>query len=260
MHIRRLTSWHAPVFLVNSRYPLACATPKSSRREDVHHRGSPLCRRHGSNLPSSLTRIRSIASVYSTRPPVSVWGTGGTKPHAEAFLGSRDHRNAPPTGTPITPHPHAPRICLGDGLRAWPRKTTSAAGYPSASLLRSPTCREDPNTPAPHQPEGRRKEGAEVSIPASARSASCRYGNINPFIHSTTPVGLALGPDSPGDDERGPGTLGHPADGIPTRLSLLMSAFSLPQSPRPAHAAASTHAERSPTQQQTLPPRLRWCA
>lgn len=166
----------------------------------------------------------------------------------------------PPTGTPITPHPHAPRICLGDGLRAWPRKTTSAAGYPSASLLRSPTCREDPNTPAPHQPEGRRKEGAEVSIPASARSASCRYGNINPFIHSTTPVGLALGPDSPGDDERGPGTLGHPADGIPTRLSLLMSAFSLPQSPRPAHAAASTHAERSPTQQQTLLPRLRWCA
>ncbi len=34
-----------------------------------------------------------------------------------------------------------------------------------------------------------------------------RYGNINPFIHSTTPVGLALGPDSPRDDERGPGTL-----------------------------------------------------
>ncbi len=59
-----------------------------------------------------------------------------------------------------------------------------------------------------------------------------RYGNIDPFIHSTTPVGLALGPDSPRDDERGPGTLGHPADGILTRLSLLMSAFSLPRSPR----------------------------
>ncbi len=45
---------------------------------------------------------------------------------------------------------------------------------------------------------------------AVGRSES-RYGNIDPFIHSTTPVGLALGPDSPRDDERGPGTLGLPA-------------------------------------------------
>ena len=64
-----------------------------------------------------------------------------------------------------------------------------------------------------------------------ARTARSRYGNINPFIHSTTPVGLALGPDSPGDDERGPGTLGHPAAGILPPLSLLMSAFSLPHGP-----------------------------
>ena len=59
----------------------------------------------------------------------------------------------------------------------------------------------------------------------SVLAAESRYGNIDPFIHSTTPVGLALGPDSPRDDERGPGTLGHPAGGIFTRLSLLMSAF-----------------------------------
>ena len=58
--------------------------------------------------------------------------------------------------------------------------------------------------------------------------AEILYGNIYPCIHSTTPVGLALGPDSPRDDERGPGTLGHQADGIFTRLSLIMSAFSLP--------------------------------
>ena len=30
---------------------------------------------------------------------------------------------------------------------------------------------------------------------AVGRSES-RYGNIDPFIHSTTPVGLALGPDA----------------------------------------------------------------
>ena len=95
---------------------------------------------------------------------------------------------------------------------------------------------------------------------AVGRSES-RYGNIDPFIHSTTPVGLALGPDSPGDDERGPGTLGHPADGILTRLSLLMSAFSLPRGPRHGSPAASPHAGRSPTQRPQRPlPRLRWCA
>ena len=82
---------------------------------------------------------------------------------------------------------------------------------------------------------------------AVGRSES-RYGNIDPFIHSTTPVGLALGPDSPRDDERGPGTLGHPAGGIFTRLSLLMSAFSLPNGPRQDYSAASPRRGRSPTQ------------
>ena len=85
----------------------------------------------------------------------------------------------------------------------------------------------------------------------SVLAAESRYGNIDPFIHSTTPVGLALGPDSPRDDERGPGTLGHPAGGIFTRLSLLMSAFSLPNGPRQDHSAASPRRGRSPTQQQS---------
>ena len=49
---------------------------------------------------------------------------------------------------------------------------------------------------------------------------------------STTPVGLALGPDSPWEDELDPGTLGHPVDGFLTRLSLLMPAFSLAHPPR----------------------------
>lgn len=116
MHIQRLAPWHAPVFLVNSRYPLACATPTRSECKTHHPRGSPLCRRHGSNLPSSLTRIRSIASVYSTRPPVSVWGTGGTMPHAEAFLDSTGSPNIGPNG----PHHHASPTCTPDlpGMRA----------------------------------------------------------------------------------------------------------------------------------------------
>ena len=95
---------------------------------------------------------------------------------------------------------------------------------------------------------------------AVGRSES-QYGNIDPFIHSTTPVGLALGPDSPRDDERGPGTLGLPAAGILTLLSLLMSAFSLPHSPRPGSPAASPRCGTLSYHTAIRPhPRLRWRA
>src|SRR3954462_8692292 len=64
---------------------------------------------------------------------------------------------------------------------------------------------------------------------------------------STTPVGLALGPDSPWAEQPGPGTLGHPAAGILTLLSLLMPEFSLVPRPRLPYRAASPTARRSPT-------------
>ena len=67
---------------------------------------------------------------------------------------------------------------------------------------------------------------------------------------STTPVGLALGPDSPWEDELDPGTLSHPADTILTYLSLLMPAFSLAHTSTNRHQPASHHARRSPTQKQ----------
>ncbi len=39
-------------------------------------------------MPSSLTTVLPIASVFSTRPPASVWGTGTVPTHRWAFLGS----------------------------------------------------------------------------------------------------------------------------------------------------------------------------
>jgi len=58
------------VFLVNSRYPLVCATyfwlPKSR---------SSFSRSYRCNLPSSFSIVLSSALVYSTCPPVLVWGT-----------------------------------------------------------------------------------------------------------------------------------------------------------------------------------------
>ena len=58
------------MFLLNSRYPLVCATltwlPK--------YRAS-FFRSYGGNLPSSFSIVLSSALVYSTSPPVSVSGT-----------------------------------------------------------------------------------------------------------------------------------------------------------------------------------------
>jgi hypothetical protein len=60
----------SPVFLVNSRHPLLCATPAR-----LPERGSPLSRSYGGKLPSSFNTVLSSAWVCSTSPPVSVSGT-----------------------------------------------------------------------------------------------------------------------------------------------------------------------------------------
>ena len=64
---------------------------------------------------------------------------------------------------------------------------------------------------------------------------------------STTPVGLALGPDLPWADQLDPGTLSQSAHTFLTCVSLLMPAFSLVNRPPLASAAASPGTRRSPT-------------
>ena len=48
------------------------AAPAGSPREAVHLQGHPFSRSYGVGMPSSLTMVLPIASVCSTRPPVSV--------------------------------------------------------------------------------------------------------------------------------------------------------------------------------------------
>ena len=55
---------------------------------------------------------------------------------------------------------------------------------------------------------------------------------ISACFPSTTPFGLALGPDLPRADEPSPGILGLSVCRILTYISLLTPAFSLPYSPR----------------------------
>ena len=56
---------------------------------------------------------------------------------------------------------------------------------------------------------------------------SYRSTGISTCYPSTTPFGLALGPDLPRADQLYPGNLGYSAGRIPTFLSLLIPAFSL---------------------------------
>ena len=64
---------------------------------------------------------------------------------------------------------------------------------------------------------------------------------------STTPVGLALGPDLPWADQLDPGTLSQSAHTFLTCVSLLMPAFSLVNRPPLPSGAASPGTRRSPT-------------
>ena len=58
--------------MINSRLGRFAAAPARSGREVLHPQGRSFSRSYGAILPSSLTMVLPIASVCSTRPPVSV--------------------------------------------------------------------------------------------------------------------------------------------------------------------------------------------
>ena len=73
--IRPLSCLQSAVFLLNSPSHLVTAADDSSVRKALHHHQRTFSRSYGTILPSSFTRVLSSALVFSTRPPVSVWGT-----------------------------------------------------------------------------------------------------------------------------------------------------------------------------------------
>lgn len=114
---------------------------------------------------------------------------------------------------------HETRIYLGLSLPACPSITTDWYGYLPASPHRLTTTREGPAQPC------------QSSHPKVIGNDS--FGRLVPLIHhgrahtgtgistrcpSTTPVGLALGPDSPWADWPAPGTLGLSAGKVLTCL------------------------------------------
>ena len=128
-------------------------------------------------------------------------------------------------------------------------------GYHCASplLTRLPTKAEDPQTRHRHPPPGPKpaageEGGTRRGLAPARQHGRCFAGTgISTRHPSTTPVGLALGPDSPREDEPAPGTLGLSAPGTPTPVSLLMPASSLPHRPPGVTPPASPSTGRSPT-------------
>ena len=160
-------------------------------------RRRPFSRSYGAILPSSLTMLLPSALGFSPHPPVSVYGTGAWRAIA-AFLGTR-----------------SPRFATSASLRV------GAPGFRGGDL--------PPRALLSLRRAFRSRHAACACVPTVLPPRST---GISACCPSAAPSGLALGPDSPRADQLHPGNLGYPAGGIPTPLSLLIPAFSLPAPPR----------------------------
>ena len=149
--------------------------------------------------------------------------------HFAEFLGS-----ASPVGLRIL----SPSTCVG--LRygcarrhsGFSRRALSALPYSSSVRAAHKDSRGPLRCPSPAPHAGLPPPGMRLAR-ASPHLLAARSAGISTCCPSATPSGLALGPDSPRADELHPGNLGYSAGGIPTPLSLLIPAFSLPGAPPP---------------------------
>ena len=152
-------------------------------------RGPSFSRSYGGILPSSLTTVLPIASVFSTCPPELVWGTGTRVSSLEAFLGSMGYVTSPETAR------HRVSGLMRAGF-AWTSPYTLTPGQPSPGLTyppASPLC-----LPPPRGSVRLRRDS-----PLATRSWYGRgHGGtgISTGCASTTPCGLALAPDLPWED------------------------------------------------------------
>ena len=99
--------------------------------------GSSFSRSYGGNLPSSLTTVLPIALVFSTRPPVSVWGTGTVLTRCWAFLDSMGSVTSPEAARHHVSELTAPTL-IGTLLHAYPGTTIAPVHLPSCVPLQLP--------------------------------------------------------------------------------------------------------------------------
>ena len=102
----------------------------------LHAGGRPFSLGYGAIMPSSLTMVPPIASVCSTRPPVSVLVRAAGR-CLGVFLGSMGSPASPNVASSRVSGSMRWRISLPRALRAFTRTSRTAPGYPSPSPLRS---------------------------------------------------------------------------------------------------------------------------
>ena len=128
-------------------------------------------------------------------------GTGGFDPHVEAFLDKTGSPLNPTKGVPITPHLSRSRVYLGTGhtLRHTQPPVCSSYHFVSPLLTRSPQSRsyKRPNKHPSPPKKGRNinKLDDSYSQMKAMLDGSKAGTRISTGYPSTTPVGLALGPD-----------------------------------------------------------------
>jgi hypothetical protein len=111
------------------------------------------------------------------------------------------------------------RICLSLSLQACPSITTDWYGYLPASPHRLTTTNGGSTQPRNFMPpKGNDRSGFGWLVPLIHHGRPHTGTGISTRCPSTTPVGLALGPDSPWADWPGPGTLGLSAGKVLTCL------------------------------------------
>ena len=112
--------------------------------------GSSFFRSYGGNLPSSLTIVLPIALVFSTRPPVSVWGTGTVLTRCWAFLDSMGSVTSSESTRHHVSALMAPTL-IGTRLHAYPGTTIAPVHLPSCVPLQLPAKRSMGSTEvSPH--------------------------------------------------------------------------------------------------------------
>ena len=140
------------------------------------------------------------------------------------------------------------RICLSLSLRACPSITTDWYSYLPASPHRLTTTNGVPTQPRTSTPpKGNDRSGFGWLVTLIHHGRSHTGTGISTRCPSTTPVGLALGPDSPWADWPGPGTLGLTAGKVLTCLIATHACILTPPPSTVGYPAASLNGGRSPT-------------
>jgi hypothetical protein len=194
-------------------------------------------------LPSSLTIVLPIALVFSTRPPVSVWGTGTVLTRCWAFLDS--------VGSVTSPE----RLGI-TSQSSWPQ-LSSGPSYTLTRGLPSPRFTYPPASPSSYPPAARWDRPKTAPTSQLLGLARTRwYWNINqlcidyasrPRLSSRLTLGGLAFPRNPWAFGGG---VSHPS--LATHASILTCTRSTT-----VHTAASLHAQRSPTAHASVDARLR---